>query len=262
MKTYVAESWSHLQDLVFEESWNPRLERFRSPNAFRGMGDASFLLENTLMRLAGDNMKIERHLLRNFKKYAHSNLVESDSLWHWLALAQHHGLPTRLLDWTYSPLIAMHFATSKIEDFNKDGVIWSTNYEAAHSILPNSLRDVLYGEGANMFTAAILAKVVNSLAEFDKLDSNPFLLMFEPSSMNDRIINQYAVFSVMSNQNTTVDDWAEKHRDFCQKIVIPASLKWEVRDKLDQSNITERMLFPGLDGLAYWLKRHYSVKQV
>ena len=41
------------------------------------------------------------------------------------------------------------------------------------------------------------------------------------------------------------------------KVVIPAELKWEIRDKLDQSNITERVLFPGLDGLCAWLSRQY-----
>jgi hypothetical protein len=42
------------------------------------------------------------------------------------------------------------------------------------------------------------------------------------------------------------------------KVVIDKSLKWEVRDKLDQCNMTERVLFPGLDGVCAWLKRHYK----
>ena len=44
------------------------------------------------------------------------------------------------------------------------------------------------------------------------------------------------------------------------QIVIPAELKWEIRDKLDQANINERVLFPGLDGLCMYLKRYYSPK--
>ena len=54
--------------------------------------------------------------------------------------------------------------------------------------------------------------------------------------------------------------WLDAHLDLWRRVVVPASLKWEVRDKLDQANINERVLFPGLDGLSRWLTRHYWPK--
>jgi hypothetical protein len=64
----------------------------------------------------------------------------------------------------------------------------------------------------------------------------------------------------MSDPTARLDDWLRDHPNMWRKIVIPFELKWEIRDKLDQANITERVLFPGLDGLSRWLKRHYSPK--
>ncbi len=99
-----------------------------------------------------------------------------------------------------------------------------------------------------------------SLNELDGLADAPFLLFFEPPSMDDRIVNQYALFSVMSRAASGVEAWMERHPELCRKVIVPAALKWEIRDKLDQSNVTERVLFPGLDGLSRWLHRHYSPK--
>jgi len=79
--------------------------------------------------------------------------------------------------------------------------------------------------------------------------------------MDDRIVNQFAFFSVMSDPEAVLDDWLVQHLQIARKIIIPARLKWEIRDKLDQANITERVLFPGLDGLSRWLRRHYSPRQ-
>ena len=85
-------------------------------------------------------------------------------------------------------------------------------------------------------------------------------MFLEPPSLDERIINQYALFSLMSNPNALLDEWLISHPDLFFRIIIPATLKWEIRDKLDQANITERVLFPGLDGLSKWLRRHYSPK--
>jgi len=251
-------SWSELQEALFADSWIPEIGRYRSRYAFRGLSDAGYPVATTLMRLGGGYALLERHLLRNFRKYAHRRVVERDSVWHWLSVAQHYGLPTRLLDWTYSPFAAMHFATAHIDKYDRDGAIWAVNYIAAHRMVPERLRSRLEFEGANVFTVEMLSESVKTLAELDQLCESPFTLFFEPPSIDDRIVNQFALFSMSSSSSLALDDWLAEHPEICRRILIPADLKWEIRDKLDQSNVTERVFFPGLEGLTAWLKRHYS----
>lgn len=252
-------SWNELQDTLYAGSWSPAIQRHRSQFVFRGLSDKDYRLETTLVRLGGNFRKLESHLLRNFRKYAHRDVVEQDSIWYWLSVAKHHGLPTRLLDWTYSPFIAMHFATADISKFDLDGVIWVVNYLNAHDHLPKTL------SGLDMrmyaFDVEMLSNLLGSLQELDSISSTEFTIFFEPPSIDDRIVNQFALFSVMSNPAALLDDWLKEHEVSYKKIIIPAELKWEIRDKLDQANITERVLFPGLDGLSTWLRRHYSPRE-
>ncbi len=244
--------------MLFQESWKAKLGRYRSNYAFRGLSDSGYELKTSLMRLGGDFAKLEGHLLRNFRKYAHRDVETNDSEWNWLSLAQHHGLPTRLLDWTFSPFVAMHFATANIERFNLDGAIWCVDYVKIHELLPNRLRKILKEEGSNVFTVEMLKRGAETLQVFDNLNSSEFVVFVEPPSLDDRMVNQYALFSFISSPASILNQWLHDHEDLYQKIVIPAELKWEIRDKLDQANITERVLFPELDGLSRWLKRHYS----
>src|ERR1043166_5878136 len=117
----VAKSWNDLTEQLYAGSWKPPLGRFRSTLAYRGMQLADATLTTTLARLGGPYVRQEGHLLRNFRKYAHRDSVPGDSIWNWLSLAQHHGLPTRLLDWTFSPSVALDIATAQPRHFDRDG---------------------------------------------------------------------------------------------------------------------------------------------
>jgi hypothetical protein len=249
--------WHELTERVYEGSWEAGISRFRPNVAFRGLSDADYALKSGLLRLGGSAERLEGHLLRNFRKYARRDSVP-DSIWDWMALGQHHGLPTRLIDWTYSPYVAMHFATARLEDFETDGVIWSVDFAKANELIPKELKQVLREEGSYTFTVEMLNGIAKTPAGFDRLADDPFVVFFEPPSLDDRIVNQFALFSLMSSPNAALDDWLNEHPELCRKIVIPAEAKWEVRDKLDQANITERVLLPGLDGLSSWLKRYYT----
>ncbi|MBU1052294.1 MAG: FRG domain-containing protein [Proteobacteria bacterium] len=255
----VIKSWADLCERVYEGSWQKDILRFRSNYAFRGLSDKNYKLLTSFSRNCCNSTQLEYHLLRNFRKYARLDDVDiGDSHWSWMTLAQHHGLPTRLLDWTYSPFVAMHYATSDTGKYDVDGVIWKVDYVEANRLLPEPLSGELSAANANALTIGMLEKALPDAHSFDTLSSEMLVAFFEPPSIDARIVNQFALFSFMSSPVSSMEDWIIKHPKLFRRIIIPKELKWEIRDKLDQANITERMLFPGLDGLASWLKRHYQ----
>jgi hypothetical protein len=254
----IPESWEALVELLFEGAWDDRLQRHRLRKAFRGCELTGAGLRTTLTRVGGEYASKEPHLIRNFRKYAHPDSPGETSLWNWLALAQHHGLPTRLLDWTFSPNVALHFATSRVEHFDVDGEIWCVDFDEINRNLPEPLRRTLDEEGSQVFTGELLGRHAQDLAELDALGDEPFPLFLEPPSLDARIVNQAALFSLMASPCARMDAWLADRPEAYRRILVPARLKWEVRDKLDQANVTERVLFPGLDGLSLWLRRYYA----
>ena len=269
VQSEVAQSWPQLLELLYADAWNPDLRRHRSPYVFHGSHDARYPLRTSLQRLGGDLRANERHLLRNFRKYAQQGAGGGDSLWHWLALGQHHSLPTRLLDFTYSPLVALHFATRDLRHFGHDGVIWMVNHARSNEHLPRPLHGLLQAEGAQAFTVELLQAAsqqappaapfdASALSRLEGLSDAPFLSFLEPPSLDQRIVQQYALFGFLSSPEAPMDDWLAARPGTCIRVVIPGRLKWQVRDYLDQSGVNERTLFPGLGGLARWLERYYT----
>jgi hypothetical protein len=135
------------------------------------------------------------------------------------------------------------------------------DYVKIHALLPNALKQLSDDEGADVFTAELLDRAADTLTKLDGMgQGEPFLVFLEPPSLDERIVNQFALFSLMSSPTVNLGTWLQDRPDVYRRLVIPAELKWEVRDKLDQANVTERVLFPGLDGLSRWLKRYYTPK--
>lgn len=252
--------WSDLQEKIFTDSFEQNINRFRSPYVFRGLPDKNVELKTRLIRLGNDPVEMEKHLFRNFKKYSPQNAVAEDNDWLWLSVAQHHGLPTRLIDWTFSPYIALHFMCEDINFYKHDGVLWCINYYGTKEFLPYRFKKALENENAKGFDITILKSICPNIRDLKKIheEDGDFIVFFEPPSLDDRIINQFALFSFMSDAAMLVNDWLNEHEELYFRLIIPAKLKWEIRDKLDQINITERMIYPGLDGLSSWLKRYYS----
>jgi hypothetical protein len=154
--------------------------------------------------------------------------------------------------------VALHFVTEELKQYDRDGIIWAVNFVKLNRMVPERLRGILEEEGSKVFTVEMLNRGARTLAEFRGLASDPFVVFFEPPSLDDRIVNQFALFSMLSTADSRLDHWLLDHPDLVKRIIVPAELKWEIRDKLDQANVTERVLFPGLDGLSKVLKRIYT----
>ena len=208
MENITVHSWDELQRELFATHGMIKSGDSALVMSFRGLSSASYRLETTLIRLRGDYVRLERHLLRNFPKICPPQLCGARLLWHWLSVAQHFGLPTRILDWTYSPFIAMHFATAAIDKFDLDGAIWAVNYVKAHELLPQSLRDRLVEEGANVMTLQLMNESIDTLNDLDLLRfsmGEKVVIFLEPPSINNPIINRFPFCSVMSGSRPDSD---------------------------------------------------------
>ena len=251
--------------IISEQKYDVHIGRNRSSYLDRGLPNVNFHLQTSLARnCKHKGNALEKSILRNFTKYASIEDPKlPESIWRQLIIGQHHGLPTRLMDWTYSPLIALHFATS-VEAFSQmqenDCAIWAIDIEEINSMLPKKYQDKLAEESSYLFTVEMLDGLAPCLDDYDKDMCRSAMILIEPPSIDQRIINQYSYFSVVPKGMPDIEKFLDLYTNHTIKYVIDRQLKWRIRDMLDQLNVNERIIFPGLDGLSSWIKRHYYVK--
>lgn len=201
---------------------------------FRGVNNSEYELIPSVGRLPAlsspdEELDREKALLEQFKmKSALRVSCKPSNDWEWLSLAQHYGLPTRLLDWSVNPLIALYFAT-------------------AHS------PEELYG------ASELIDCAVYALTSHIHIDSSyhipPFglteTLEFYAPSISERVVNQAGLFTVHHEPRNAFD--TEK----LHKFVIPGGLKPQIQAKLNMLGISESTIYPGLDGIAKSLKTEF-----
>lgn len=257
MQEIIIHSFEELSAAVFQDTWDKQVGRYRDNKVYRGVQDKLWSLVPSLNRSCPQDLGLERHILRNFKKYGYAELQAINSFWQTVATGQQFGLPTRLLDWTYSPLVAAHFASEDTTAYHLDGAIICCDMQKMNALLPAPMLHVLQSEACNVFSIDMLDHIAPDFERLAAISDEPFALFFEPASTVNRIANQYALFSLTSRPDVLVDQVA--HSDDCfRRIIIPAQTKLEIRDKLDYINISERMIYPGLDGICKWIARRYA----
>ena len=265
IKNVNIEDMNHLYELLNEQEFRSDLKRNRNLFVYRGQPDASFKLTTSLSRNCKDKKKdLEPCMLRNFTKYAvlEEPSIEN-SVWRQMIFGQHHGLPTRLLDWSFSPLIALHFSVteSDMEDMEKrDSVVWRTDIHELHDLLPDKYKEISRKYNTTVFTVDMLSEACDSLDMYDHDMGASSMLMIEPPSVDVRIVNQYSFFSVIPNYMHDIEGFLDAHTEKTVRYVIKKEIRWQIRDMLDHQNVSERIVYPGLDGLSRWLGRHYYVR--
>lgn len=262
MSEWPSETISSWKDL--EEKLNPIAERC----VFRGQGNQDWPLISSFARALPNisseewALQIELRAILNFRSQAHLHLSQSvlppdsfkldkmDTYLEWLMLMQHYGAPTRLLDWTNSPYVALYFAV--INEWNSDAAIWYfDNWR---------VNERMYSHH-NIQAGEIFDYVNLPVGVLRATEGEPILYTAAKKMRTAREIAQQGVFTVTNRVLTPHD---EAIANSCEgylfgRLIIPASLKEDFVHRLVLMNVTAAALFPGVEGICESIRENLKL---
>lgn len=221
MKNYDVTNFKELHDAIFEHG------KVYQQWLFRGQKDKppKFKLVPSLGRPPFDDPELnENHIFDNWKVKAKGllkefgNISELDAL----CLSQQHFCPTKLLDWSWSPLVAAYFAVR--EYWDNDSFIYCLSTDSL--------------------------KWANDEKKFDLLNINEDIMLYDPGSLTQQLINQSVVLTVHKNRTKPLTDLSIIKPDALEQITIKKSYRKTLLQELSFYNIHDWTLFPNLDGLG------------
>ncbi len=253
------------------KSWSEfksKIDSFRPEWIYRGQANASWELASSLERssLLEIDHEIEIVFIAEYRKATRSFLDFSETpktTLEWLSLLQHHGTPTRLIDFTESPYIAAYFAFQEEgSEMSESVAIWCINrisfYQAALYYLKEQIKITTSGKQC-LFTESDFEKLFKQGQKGRDIDC---VMPFDLSNANQRQLIQQSVFvAAMNPQKRFIDqlsflDYQEK--PIMTKLTIPSKERKVALRDLIKMNITHATLFPGIDGFARALNLKYS----
>ena len=242
------------------------------PNCFvyRGQANANWKLESTLERVIGNKWSskhaknFEDHSYNTFCSkyhiYNHAEHIPNSKL-SWLSVMQHYGVPTRLIDFTESPYVALYFALESFNPLDKDDFsIYAIDYTA---VMDSSLE---YIKGIDDDFIETRESIHGRQDEiFDKVADRfayDILWVTEPLEQNARMDRQFGTFLISGNRGKTVESIIESSiYNECKiyKIIVSHSLYENVYALLRKVGINAKSIYGDLTGLAKAIKMELQV---
>lgn len=237
---------------------------------FRGQSDANWGLQSTLERVLGDKWssenarKFENHSLDTFKSkyhiYSGTEHIPKSKL-SWLSVMQHYGVPTRLIDFTTSPYIALYFALETYDPLSgKDLSIFAIDYS---SLMEASIQHIKNKD--EQFTEtkiSIQGKQDEIFDEVVDIYSYDIAWITEPIELNARIDRQSGTFLISGNLSKTIDSIVSSNlyaSCTMMKFVIPAALYEGIYVALRKMSINSKSIYGDLSGLAKSIRMELQV---